>query len=81
MNLDLFWDYVQKQTSSVDVSQPTLPRRRKVPRRFELGDSEGDHPATVKDHYRRIYFEAIDLIIAAIDNRFQQKGFSVLRQF
>ena len=42
---DIFWDYVEKQVSSVDVSQPTLPRHRKVPRRLELHDNEGDHPA------------------------------------
>ena len=77
---DLFWDYVEKSRTLVDVSLPTLPRRRKVPRRFEVEESEGEYPTEVNDHYRRIYFEAIDLITATIDSRFQQKGFSMLQK-
>ena len=79
-SFDLFWDYVEKSRTLVDVSLPTLPRRRKVPRRFEVGESEGEYPTEVNDHYRRIYFEAIDLITATIDSRFQQKGFSMLQK-
>ena len=79
-SFDLFWDYVEQRRALVDVSSPTLPRRRKVPRRLEVGESEGEYPTTVKDHYRRIYFAAIDHITAAIDNRFQQKGFNMLQK-
>ena len=70
-SFDLFWDYVEKSRTLVDVSLPTLTRHRKVPRRFEVGESEGEYPTEVNDHYRRIYFEAIDLITATIDSRFQ----------
>ena len=79
-SFDVFWDYVEQRRASVDVPSPTLPRRRKVPRRFEVGESAGEHPTTVRDHYRRIYFEAIDLITTAIDNRFQQKGLNMLQK-
>lgn len=79
-SFDLFWDYIEQRRALVDVSSPTLPRRRKVPRRLEVGEGDGEYPATVEDHYRRIYFEAIDLITAAIDNRFQQKGFDMLQK-
>ena len=34
----------------------------------------------MQDHYRRIYFETIDLLIAAIQERFQQRGYLILQQ-
>jgi hypothetical protein len=77
---DLFWEYVERRRSSVDVSPPTLPRRRKVPRRFEVGEGQAEHPEKVEDSFRRMYFEAIDFVVAAINNRFQQKGFNMLRK-
>ena len=36
---------------------------------------EGEHPHTVDDHYRRIYFEAIDVIVASIKDRFDQPSY------
>ena len=66
--------------SSADVSPPTLPQRRKVPRRFEVGESASEHPSTAQDHYRKIYFEVIDLVTSAIKDRFEQKGFQMLQK-
>ena len=34
----------------------------------------------MQDHYRRLYFETIDLLIAAIQERFQQRGYIILQQ-
>ena len=34
----------------------------------------------MEDYYRRIYFEALDFIIAAIKDRFQLKGFQMLEK-
>ena len=33
---------------SVDVSEPTLPRRSKVPRRYDIGMSFGHFPARIE---------------------------------
>ena len=44
------------------VSEPVLPQKRKAPAQFEVGSSVGDHPNTFKDHYRRHYFQFLDLI-------------------
>ena len=33
--------------------------------------------STVEGHYRRIYFEAVDLVMVAINNWFDQKGFKM----
>ena len=53
---------IEKQRS-VDVSQPTLPRRSKVPRRYDIGTSSCHFPASIEDHYRPIYYEAIDTLV------------------
>ena len=50
---------------------------RKAPRRFEIGTEEGSHSATVEDHYRRAYFEVLDLAIAGISYRFNQLGYAI----
>ena len=57
-----------------------LTRKRKAPKRFEVGSSESfSGPCTPKDHYRRYYFEAIDLVTNAIKNRFEQPGYQVYK--
>ena len=63
---DLFWQYIESRRSVVDVSPPELPRQRKVPRRFEVGETQLEYPASAKDNFRRLYFEGIDLVIASI---------------
>ena len=50
----------------VDVEYPSLPRKRKAPKRYDSGSCEGDPPASVQVYYRPIFFEAIDLICCSI---------------
>lgn len=76
----LFWEYLEARRSSADVSPPTLPRRRKAPRRFEVGESVPEHPTTTQDHCRKVYFEVIDLVMSTIKERFEQKGFQMLQK-
>ncbi|XP_062503892.1 zinc finger MYM-type protein 1-like [Corticium candelabrum] len=77
---DIFWKYVERKRLSLQVPSPTLPRRRKVPRQFEVEEGATVHPVEVKEIYRRAYFEAIDLILAAVKDRFHQKGFNMLQK-
>ena len=74
-NFSLFWEKVEKMKLDFDVEEPRLPRRRKIPRRFEEGTSAGSFHTTTEDFYRQCYFEAIDFVIASIDSRFDQKGY------
>ena len=60
-----------------NTNLPVLPRKKKAPRRFEIGTEEGSHSATVEDHYRRGYFEVLDLAIAGISDRFNQLGYAI----
>ena len=43
-DFDIFWTKVEGIRESLDVDEPTLPRKRKVPKRYDDGASEGDHP-------------------------------------
>ena len=61
--------------STLDVSDPILPRKRKVPKRLEIGSAPPEYCSEPKDHYRRIYFEGLDLLVQAIADRFDQPGY------
>ena len=63
---DEFWQKVCDKANEFDVNELALPWRRKVPRRYEIGDGDGDHPSTPKQHYLTVYFESLDLIKACI---------------
>lgn len=50
------------QGRKLHVSQPQLPRKRKLPRRYGDGLAGGDFLSTPKAHFKPANFEAIDLI-------------------
>ena len=80
-DFDLFWCKVLKNNiEKLDVNEHSLPRQRKVPRRFEIGESEPSFSSTPKQYYRRVYYEALDLVTNAITDRFNQPGFRVYRK-
>ena len=45
----------------------------------QLGSTEGVHPNSAEDHYRQVYYEALDLVIHAITDRFDQPGYRTYR--
>lgn len=67
---------MQEQVRS-GVSDPSLPRKRCAPQCFEDGASAGYFLPTAADHYQQIFFEAIDHVIQAIRNRFDQPGYGI----
>ena len=64
------------------VGEPTLPRKRRAPARLEVGVGVPDlFPQTAKGHFWEwSKYEAIDLIVSAIDQRFNQERFSSYAQ-
>ena len=70
-----FWRNLTQKATDKGVNEPELPRHRKRPRRYEDGASTGDVPATVEDFFRPIFFEALDLLIGGIKERFDQPGY------
>ncbi|KAL5515243.1 hypothetical protein EMCRGX_G000382 [Ephydatia muelleri] len=76
----MFWEKLKCQADGTHVSSPTLPRRRRAPLRLEDcigGKAMPEYPETVDDHYRTIYFEALDLVTTAINDRFNQPDYGV----
>ena len=57
------------------VAEPALPRWKRAPQRYEIGEGQGSFPETANDYYRRIYFEALYVLIAPIAERFNETGF------
>ncbi len=75
-----FWTNTTRSADELGVNEPTLPRKRRMPKRFEVGNSQGEFHSTAEDHYRQIYYEALDLIISCIENRFNQPGYNIYRK-
>lgn len=74
-----FYDMVLlKSKNYPSMTEPMLPWRRRALRRIEIGTAEPTYPVTTPDYYRRTctYFESIDLMVNAIDLRFDQPGFT-----
>ena len=76
-NFLLFWKLINQKASDHGIDEPVLPRQRKRPRRYEDGASEGDFSDSVEHLYRRTYYEALNLVISGIKERFNQPGYKL----
>ena len=63
---DLFWEKALSLQSSLGIDEPELLRRRKRPRRYDPGFSEGDFQESPKDYFKVQYYETLDLIVNLI---------------
>ena len=69
---NFFYERVVKKAEELKVDSPRLPRYRRRPARFE----DGSHPhqfTTAKDYHRHLYYQACDLLVRELEDRFQQK--------
>ena len=73
----LFWEKVLRFQQTLGVSEPSLPRKRKAPKRLEVGTSEGFFTHTPEALFRVEYMEALDLVINFIRERFNQPGYRI----
>ena len=64
----LFFETVKRDCDRLDTDQPTLARKRKAPKRFEVDEGDGYYSSTVQDYFRMIYYEALDLAVLASKN-------------
>ena len=58
-NFDLFWTKAEAARQKLNVNEPELPRKRKLPRRFEDGNAEPEFSSDCKQNFHRQYFEAL----------------------
>ncbi len=66
----LFFEHLQKLQSCKGTEEPYIPRRKRAPKRFEIGDGIGYHADSVEEFYKNQYYEALDLAIVSIKDRF-----------
>ena len=71
-----FYDAVVRESREL-TAEPTLPRRRKVPRRFDDGASPHTYE-TPKDRHRHMYFEVTELAAGEVERRFTQKDLGMI---
>ena len=68
---------VEISRESLGVDPPSLPRKRRAPARIEVGTGAGSHAESVEDYYRQKYYEALDMCVAAIKDRFNKPGYQL----
>ena len=76
---NLFFERIELSRRVTETDEAALPRKRKAPKRLEMGTGDGHHHSTVADFYHQHYFEAFDRVICAIKDRFNQPGYAVYR--
>ncbi|KAK7508501.1 hypothetical protein BaRGS_00000067, partial [Batillaria attramentaria] len=74
-----FFEEARKKADANQVDEPCLPRGKRPPKRIDDGASPYRSP-DVESYYRQQYFEVIDTVSGASEDRFHKKNFLVARQ-
>ena len=61
------------------TDKPTLPRQRHIPQRVNDG-APNHHFSSAEDYFWKQYFEAFDLLLNEITQRFSQPTFLILQE-
>ena len=59
-----FWETVTHKVNALDVSEPSLPRRRKRPACYEPESATPEFVDNAQDYFHQIYFNAINTVTA-----------------
>ena len=71
-----FWKDVNNKACELEVDEPRLPRKRRVPVRYDESASNISHEQTTEEFYGNYYFLILEKIIAEIERRFQSPVFT-----
>jgi hypothetical protein len=70
------WKDVKKKIKEMNLEEPSLPRKREIPKKFLYKPNESEHKFTsIEEYFRKTFYEVIDGIINGIELRFSQPGF------
>lgn len=75
-----FWITVIDEAEKFDLEPPTLPRVKKVPKRFDTQSSPYIF-SDPKELYRKLFFELLDLTISSLKSRFESDTIKMLNAF
>lgn len=65
------WNEIVKGASDMNLTEPALPRVRRVPKKIDDG-SEVHKFSSAEDYYRKQFFEIIDNTISSLKERFDK---------
>lgn len=71
------WQTLNVEVERLNIEQPSIPRLRKAPKRYE-SQSTVHVFQSANDFYRRKYFEVLDAVILSLDNRFKSDTLNFL---
>ena len=77
---DLFWASVMSKSQKLQIEPPQLSRKRKVPAKLRIGNSNPELIVCVKDWYRHQCYEAANSVINCLKARFDEPGYQLYRQ-
>ena len=76
-----FWEKTKSAATQIpSMNSPKLPRKRRAPLVLEEcigGKAPPEYFQTEEAYYRRIYYEALDLVTTTIVSRFDQPDFAI----
>ena len=72
------WEAVNAETTRLELNEPILPRIRKAPKRYE--SSSSPHNFGIEEYYRKKYYEIIDSVSMALNQRFNDNDQSFLKR-
>ena len=75
---NLFFDRVVEKAKQEGLQEPSLPRQRKIPRRFDDGSPNHIYSSTT-EYFRCQYFEVLDVLREQLVSRFDQPTLSILK--
>ena len=73
----LHWTKVTQAAAKLELQTPSLPHRRKVPSRYSEGNAHPEHHSNIENFYRQVYFETVDTVASCIEERFNQKDYTM----
>ena len=62
------------------MNAPMLQRRRRLPARYEDGNTLAEFDETPESRFRHVYFEVLDKLTMSITDRFDQHDYMFLRE-
>ena len=71
----MFFENVRASAQKLETNNPKLPRKRKVPSRYEDGEAPTEFVSTDEEHYRQFFYQTINMVANCVHDRFQQKDY------
>lgn len=72
------WSTIIQKSKKLELEEPSIPRIRKMPRRYESQSTP--HDFEIPEFYRKQYYEIIDQTVSSINERFDSDTMQLLNK-